>query len=638
MDKKVNITKTDIRDLASQHESLLYRVNGLRDALSEKDVLIKSQRNTIKLYEQQISNLDCHNTALKQIIGILTQYITEELNESLPPLPTMPEEDEISRVDPIGLIKSRESTPARRSRKNKEKKNTSVEVVSALNTFSAAHKQNSKVKAKTMLFDENLKTNMYQDFNGAEFLKSIIDAQLCREEMKKVVKFLLGKTSKDVFLFKTRTILFETLSLFLSLRNVAFQNNSEVFLPRVLEMLIDILEVQRIILYVYDSKDSTYFSKIVTCECPTQIIVDANLGHFKIAKEPLVINNASDDSRYDNKYDRISGFITTNLASFPVKLGEEILGIIECCNKNSEFTKEDIFLLGQVSKQIAIGFSGQQIKDKMMELSTNAGIAGPIQQSKETFLLPILYSIIQNTKTLVSCERATIYMHDENTSELVSFVASDIQGTIRIPVHKGLASLAFTSGKLVNCENASAHPYFHPEVDRKTGFNTREVIAVKIGNIGVLQCLNKINMTAFTKSDENRVLAICDIVKNIFDSADNFEGLLRNSDLNEMCLQAVREIILQVNCEGLLLKANKFAAKILKLNAERMVGANINEIFEYSEDILIKFMQAVREMVSVAYKDLKLVVEGKYLKVDASFMLIKNSKAGSFYIILLKPT
>ena len=339
MDKKVNITKTDIRDLASQHESLLYRVNGLRDALSEKDVLIKSQRNTIKLYEQQISNLDCHNTALKQIIGILTQYITEELNESLPPLPTMPEEDEISRVDPIGLIKSREFTPARRSRKNKEKKNTSVEVVSALNTFSAAHKQNSKVKAKTMLFDENLKTNMYQDFNGAEFLKSIIDAQLCREEMKKVVKFLLGKTSKDVFLFKTRTILFETLSLFLSLRNVAFQNNSEVFLPRVLEMLIDILEVQRIILYVYDSKDSTYFSKIVTCECPTQIIVDANLGHFKIAKEPLVINNASDDSRYDNKYDRISGFITTNLASFPVKLGEEILGIIECCNKNSEFTK-----------------------------------------------------------------------------------------------------------------------------------------------------------------------------------------------------------------------------------------------------------------------------------------------------------
>ena len=461
---------------------------------------------------------------------------------------------------------------------------------------------------------------------------------ILREEMKKVVKFLLGKTSKDVFLFKTRTILFETLSLFLSLRNVAFQNNSEVFLPRVLEMLIDILEVQRIILYVYDSKDSTYFSKIVTCECPTQIIVDANLGHFKIAKEPLVINNASDDSRYDNKYDRISGFITTNLASFPVKLGEEILGIIECCNKNSEFTKEDIFLLGQVSKQIAIGFSGQQIKDKMMELSTNAGIAGPIQQSKETFLLPILYSIIQNTKTLVSCERATIYMHDENTSELVSFVASDIQGTIRIPVHKGLASLAFTSGKLVNCENASAHPYFHPEVDRKTGFNTREVIAVKIGNIGVLQCLNKINMTAFTKSDENRVLAICDIVKNIFDSADNFEGLLRNSDLNEMCLQAVREIILQVNCEGLLLKANKFAAKILKLNAERMVGANINEIFEYSEDILIKFMQAVREMVSVAYKDLKLVVEGKYLKVDASFMLIKNSKAGSFYIILLKPT
>ena len=632
--------KVDIKKLSMQHDSLMLRVNGLRDALGEKDMLIKSQRNTIKLYESQIYSLESHNTSLKQIIGILTQYITEELNENLPPLPSLPEEDiEPIRFDPIGLIKNREYSSKKPNKRFKDsKKPNTTEIVSALNTFSAAQKQKNFSKAKTMIFDENLKTNMYQDFNGAEFLKSILDAQLCREEMKKVVKFLLGKTSKDVFLFKTRTILFESLSLFLSLRNVAFQNNLEVFLPRVLEMMIDILEVERIILYLNDPKDSTYFSKIVTCESPSQIIIDKNFGHFRLAEEPLVINNTTEDPRYDNKYDRISGFITTNLACNPIKLGNELLGLLECSNKHSSFTKEDIILLTQVSKQIAIGLSGQQIKDKMIDLSTSAGISGPIQQSKETLLLPVLNTIANNTKSILSCERVTIFIHDDYANELVSIIATDIQGTIRIPVHKGLASLAFTSGKLLNCENASSHSYFNSDVDRKTGFVTKEVLASKIGNLGVIQALNRSNLTPFTKSDENRISAIAEVLKTIFEAAENLEGLLRNSDVNEMCLQAVREVILQVNTEGLLLKANKYAAKLLKLSAERMVGASINEIFEHSEDLLIKFMQAVRDLATVTHKDQKLIINGKFLKVDASFMLIKNTNAGSFYIIFLKPT
>lgn len=631
------LTKVDIKKLTAQHESLITRVHGLHEALTEKDMLIKSQRSTIRLYEQQISSFDEHNAILKHTIGVLTQYITEELNEVLPPLPPMPESENISRVNPSGLMKNRGFTPAGSKKRSKSKKNN-FEIVSALNTFSLAHKQNTGYKQKSMIFDENLQTNMFQDFNGAEFLKGILDAQLCREEMKKVVKFLLGKTSKDVFLFKTRTILFETLSMFLSLRNVAFHNNSELFLPRALEMLIDILEVQRVILYVYDGKESTYFSKIVTCECPSQIVVNANFGHFKKADQVVVINNVNDDARYDNKYDRISGFITTNLACVPIKLDSEILGLLECSNKSGVFSKEDVFLIGQVAKQIGIGLAGQQVKEKLSEISTSAGVSGHIQESKQTFLLPVLNSIVLNTKILCNCERVTIFLHDHSTNELVSIIASDLQGTIRIPVHKGLASLAFTSGKLINCENAGNHNYFHPDIDRKTGFITKEVLAVKIGFVGVLQCLNKNNLTAFTKSDENRISAIGEVLKNLFESAENFEGLLRNADVNEVCLQAVKEGIIQVNTEGLLMKVNKFAGKLLKISAERMVGANVNEIFEQSQEILLKFMQAVREMATVAYKEQKLVVDGKYLKVDLSFILIKNSKAGSFYIILLRPS
>jgi putative methionine-R-sulfoxide reductase with GAF domain len=629
--------KVDLKKLSMQHDSLMTRVNGLREALSEKDILIKSQRNTIKLYEQQIESLDQHKSTLKHIIGILSSYILQDLNEALPPLPPMPEEETFTRFDPINLIKNREHTPIRKSKNHKSKRTASIEAVSALNTFTAAHKQNN-IKPRSILFDENLKTNMYQDFNGAEFLKNILDVQLCREQMKKVIKFLLGKTSKDVFLFKTRTILFESLSLFLSLRNVAFLNNIEVFLPRVLEMMIDIIEVDRVILYVYDPKEGSYFSKIVTCESPSQIIVDKTLGHFKIAEQALVISKACEDPRFDAKYDRITGFITTNLACVPVKIGEELLGLLECSNKNTEFTKEDVLLLSQISKQIAIGLSGEQIKEKKNELYTNAGISGHIQQSKDILLVPILDSIVQSTKSIINCERVTIYIHDENTNELVSIIASDLSGTVRVPIYKGLASLAFTSNMIINIENASNHTSFNPDVDRKTGYVTKEVLAIKIGSLGVVQCLNKCNLTAFTKTDESRLAAVCEVLKTLFESGDHLQGVLTNSDINEMCLQAVREAILQVSSDGLLLKANKFAAKVFQLSPERMAGATIGEIFEESEDLLIKFMQAVREQSTVTYKDQKIISNGKYLKVDVSFLSIKSPSAGNFYIIFLKPT
>lgn len=627
-------TKSELKKIIAQHDSLMMRMTGLKDALTEKDLLVKSQRNTIKLYEDRINSLEQHNSQLKHVIGLLTNYITDELHETLPPLPSFEDNEEPIRFNPASLLRNRELTAGTKKRKSKKNQ---VDVASALNTFTAAHKTSVPLKQKTILFDENLKTYMYQNFQGAELLKSILDAQLCREEMKKIIKFLLGKTSKEVFLFKTRTILFETISLFLSLKNMAYQNCAEVFLPRVMEMLIDVLEVSRVVLYVFDPSNNTFYSKVVTSESPSQIIVDRTLGHFKLANEALVINKACEDPRFDNKYDRLSNFITTNLASYPLKVETDLLGIIECSNKISEFTKEDMTLLSQVSKLLSLGLLGQNIKRDLSQYTSSALVPGLIHQSKDTLLLSIATEFIDQTKKILSCERVTIFIFDEPTNELVSFIASDLSGTIRIPLHKGLASFAYTSGKTVNIENASTESMFNPEVDKKTGFVTREILAVKFGNFGVLQCLNKTSKTAFTKTDEVRINALGETLRTVFEATGNFEGILKNADVNEMCLQAVKEAILQVNMEGLLLKANKYAAKVLKLTPEKMVGANVCEIFENSSELLLKFMQTVHDFTSQSFKNLSLCLENKSIKVNATFFLVKNQSVGNFYIIILKP-
>lgn len=628
-------SKSELKKLTAQHETLIMRINGLREALIEKDIQVNSYQNIIKQQEQQLSSLEYNNNQMKNIISILSNYITEELNEPLPPLPSSSNQENSKNTNHSSLAKIRDIGPIRKPKKPTDKRFTNTEIASALNTFATAQKNGTGSKQKTMMFDEDLRVNMYEDFKGSELLKSVLDAQLCREEMKKVIKFLLGKTSKDVFMFKTRTILFETISLFLSLRNVVFQNQVDVFLPRVLEMLVDILEVQRAVLYIYEPKEETFYSKIVTSESPVQIVIDKTMGHFRFVEEALIINKACEDPRFDIKYDRISSFITTNLVCYPLKLHNSFIGFLECSNKAQDFTKEDMILLSQVSKQLAVGISGYTIKSHLKNLSLNARVSGHIQHSKDSLILPILDKILTNCKVLINCERATIFIYDSNTNELVSLIATDLSGTIRIPLHRGLASLAFTTAKVINCDDVTNSPSFHSDVDRRTGFITREILAVKIGDFGVVECINKNTKSAFTKSDEGRLVSISEIIKSVYEAADNFEGLMKNSDVNEMCLQAVKEAILQVNMEGLLMKANKFAAKVFRLTAERMAGASVNEVFEESEELLMRFMQTVRDGVSVSLKDQRLVVDRKTFKVNTTFLLVKNANVGTFYIIII---
>lgn len=644
--RTARLKQIDIKRLISQHEALQNRVDGLRDTLSEKDMLIKSQRNTIKLYEMKINNLENNDLTLKHIITLLTKYITQELNEVLPPLPHMPENDDVVRVDPVSLLRHQSNTPSKKHRKNKNKAhNSSYEAGSALNSFSLAQRQQSLANGnRNLVFDENLSQHMYQEFSGCEFLKTILDAQLCREEMRKVIKFLLGKTSQEVFLFKTRTILFESLSFFLSLRNVAFQNCGDVFLPRVLEMLADILECEKVTVYLYDESQGNFYCKAITLELDQQIVVAKDFGHFAYASDqPIFLNSCYEDSRFDSRYDKITNYITRNLACYPLKLGDQLVGILECTNKRNDFSKDDFPLIAQIAKQLSVGFGAQFVKDKMAELNQKAAISrGYIESSKEALVLPMLNEIANAIKVQLNCERVTIYLYDEKEKELVSVVATGLEGVIRISINRGLASLAFSSGKTLNVENAGQHALFNSDIDSKTGFETKEVLAVPISHKGVLQCLNKSNLTPFSKSDESRVVSMASVIEVILDSSDNFEGLLLNSDVNELCLQAVREAIIHVNSQGLLQKVNRYAAELFKLSPERMTGATVSEIFEHSPEILSKFLDAVKNQTSVSVKNQKLVVsrntnELKWVNINASFVMMGGLEDGGSYIILIQP-
>jgi phosphoserine phosphatase len=131
----------------------------------------------------------------------------------------------------------------------------------------------------------------------------------------------------------------------------------------------------------------------------------------------------------------------------------------------------------------------KQIADYEAILEISRGLAAT------TELTPLLRKIQQAALVVLQCERATVFLYDRPANELYSRVATG-EGEIRFSADRGIAGEAARTGKVINVPEAYADPRFNPEIDRQTGFRTRNMIAFPLlgfdGTIvGVLQVLNK---------------------------------------------------------------------------------------------------------------------------------------------------
>jgi sigma-B regulation protein RsbU (phosphoserine phosphatase) len=140
----------------------------------------------------------------------------------------------------------------------------------------------------------------------------------------------------------------------------------------------------------------------------------------------------------------------------------------------------------------------------MKELSS---IIEATKKLNSTLDLGELISIILQIATRQSgAERGTVFLVDRERNEIWSLVGLGLeQQVIRLPAEKGIAGWVAREGSAVRLENAYDDPRFEPDIDRRLGFKTRQLMCLPIRNeagdiIGVLQLLNKAE--GFTDEDE----------------------------------------------------------------------------------------------------------------------------------------
>ncbi len=107
--------------------------------------------------------------------------------------------------------------------------------------------------------------------------------------------------------------------------------------------------------------------------------------------------------------------------------------------------------------------------------------------------------IMEQSNRIMNTERSSVFLYDSKTHELWSLVATDLKrDEVRTLTSYGIGGWVFENRKPAIVNDCYSDERFNAEVDKRTGFRTRNLLCVPLINrrrecIGTLQVLNKKN-------------------------------------------------------------------------------------------------------------------------------------------------
>lgn len=225
-----------------------------------------------------------------------------------------------------------------------------------------------------------------------------------------------------------------------------------------------------------------------------------------------------------------------------------------------------------------------RITEMLRRTSALADIANRVSDSLSLdVLFPRLMAVVTEA---LNADRSSLFLHDPETNELFSRVMQgDVIGEIRFPCHLGVAGSVFTRGEAEIIADAYADPRFNQEVDRRTGYRTRNILCVPIRNknrevIGITQVLNK-HAGDFDGEDQKLLEGLSLQASAALENARLFEKVERQQREEAMLLEVSVSIVAEIHVDPLLLKIMTAATSLL--DADRgtlfLYDAASNELF-----------------------------------------------------------
>jgi len=388
-------------------------------------------------------------------------------------------------------------------------------------------------------------------------------------------------------------------------------------LPRLISLIAELTDAERASLFMHDPETDELFSRVLSGEGVTEIRVSADSGIagsvFRSGAVAMV-PDAYADPRFNTDIDRRSGFRTRDILCVPVRDPKRrVIGVAQVLNRRSgRFDDADRNLLEAIATQAASALESARLYESLERARAEEARLLEINEaiSSDLHIDTLLGRIVRATTELLEAERATLFLIDETTNQLWSKVATGVgEGLkeIRIPSDAGIAGAAFTTGDVQNVPDAYLDPRFNQEVDRLSGFRTRNILCLPIidrygGRLGVVQILNKRD-GAFNQQDVRRLKAFSAQIAIAIANARLFAEVLELKNYNESILKSLSNGVLTFDRQRRLVKINEVGRKLLRLGDEDVEGRTASEMFAGNDWVLKSFAKVAESGGSEYHAD-----------------------------------
>ncbi|MBF0161970.1 MAG: GAF domain-containing protein [Magnetococcales bacterium] len=218
------------------------------------------------------------------------------------------------------------------------------------------------------------------------------------------------------------------------------------------------------------------------------IRLDLKMGIVGLAflrKEIVNVVDAYHVPFFNRDVDLACDYRTGTVLVVPLTDGQRVLGAVQLLNKQEGcFTQADEERMAREVQQLATPAFFQTLDGARARLLVDRWVAES------------------------ECERGTLFVLDLARGVLHALYATGMSGrpAIDVRINLGIAGWVVFTGQALRIDDAYQSEFFNAETDRKTGYRTRNMLAVPLlaGNgepLGVVEVINKQGESAFTEAD-----------------------------------------------------------------------------------------------------------------------------------------
>lgn len=379
----------------------------------------------------------------------------------------------------------------------------------------------------------------------------------------------------------------------------------EGLIQRIVGMASDVMDAERASLFLLDRVSGELWSKVAQGEESREIrfpVGQGVAGWVALHEELVNISDAYLDYRFNPEVDRRTGYRTRTILAGPVKDMEgETIGVVQVINKRrGNFNQDDEVLFRAFAYQTAVAVENFHLYRRILAghnkmailLDVATSLAGTLD------LDSLILKIVSKISEILSAERSTLFLLDEEKDELWSKVAQGVDmAEIRLSRSAGLAGYVVRTRETVNIPDAYADSRFNPEQDRLTGFHTKTVLCSPVINtkgevIGVTQAINKRD-GMFDAEDEEVLRALSSQISVALENARLYERTRSMRNYLNRIHESITNGIITLDVDFTVVTANRAALELFESGSGALLNRDFRDVVGRTQERVLNHLEHV---------------------------------------------